>query len=210
MSAAKTIQIFLPSGDPRGIRIAEITTRIVQAVEIPRALLPSFISMPESEQVTVSLHSGLGLDRLFSGDLDGWVPPFEPIPLTESPRTEIASRRLDWGQIRAELHAMLTVPEPITLAEACKRVGVEYKQLYLRANQEARMIAERHRQHRLKLKADREDALRARIAEVLDERLVDGHEGLSAREIRNRVVGPMKSVRNSFALIRQVRDERVN
>jgi hypothetical protein len=26
----KTIQIFLPAGDPRGIRIAEITTRIVQ------------------------------------------------------------------------------------------------------------------------------------------------------------------------------------
>ena len=29
----KTIQIFLPSGDPRGIRIAEVTTRIVQVVE---------------------------------------------------------------------------------------------------------------------------------------------------------------------------------
>jgi hypothetical protein len=26
----KTIQIFLPGGDPQGIRIAEITTRIVQ------------------------------------------------------------------------------------------------------------------------------------------------------------------------------------
>jgi hypothetical protein len=26
----KTIQIFLPGGDPRGIRVAEITTRIVQ------------------------------------------------------------------------------------------------------------------------------------------------------------------------------------
>lgn len=31
----KTIQIFLPSGDPRGIRIAEVTTRIVQVVEVP-------------------------------------------------------------------------------------------------------------------------------------------------------------------------------
>ena len=52
MSAApKTIQIFLPSGDPRGIRIAEITTRIVQAIEIPRSLLHDFLKMPESEQV---------------------------------------------------------------------------------------------------------------------------------------------------------------
>jgi hypothetical protein len=33
---AKTLQIFLPSVDPRGIRIAEITTRIVQ-VELEAA-----------------------------------------------------------------------------------------------------------------------------------------------------------------------------
>lgn len=26
----KTIQIYLPAGDPRGIRVAEITTRIVR------------------------------------------------------------------------------------------------------------------------------------------------------------------------------------
>ncbi len=32
----KTIQIFLPGGDPRGIRVAEITT-IVQVIEVPRA-----------------------------------------------------------------------------------------------------------------------------------------------------------------------------
>jgi hypothetical protein len=28
----KTIQIFLPSGEPRGIRIAEITIRILQVM----------------------------------------------------------------------------------------------------------------------------------------------------------------------------------
>ncbi len=49
----KTIQIFLPSGDPRGIRIAEITTRIVQVIEVPRSLLPDFIKMPESNQVAL-------------------------------------------------------------------------------------------------------------------------------------------------------------
>lgn len=36
-ATAKTIQIYLPAGEPRGIRIAEITTRIVQAVLIPRS-----------------------------------------------------------------------------------------------------------------------------------------------------------------------------
>ncbi len=31
----KDHQIFLPSGEPHGIRIAEITTRIVQVIEVP-------------------------------------------------------------------------------------------------------------------------------------------------------------------------------
>ncbi|PLC06653.1 DUF4357 domain-containing protein [Variovorax sp. RO1] len=49
----KTIQIFLPHGDPRGIRVAEITTRIVQVIEVPRILLPAFLKMPESDQVAL-------------------------------------------------------------------------------------------------------------------------------------------------------------
>ena len=57
-STPKTIQIFLPSGDPRGIRIAEITTRIVQVIEVPRSLLQEFIKMPESGQVALYLLVG--------------------------------------------------------------------------------------------------------------------------------------------------------
>lgn len=49
----KTIQIFLPNGDPQGIRIAEITTRIVQVIEVPRSLLAEFLAMPESDHVAV-------------------------------------------------------------------------------------------------------------------------------------------------------------
>jgi hypothetical protein len=59
----KTIQIFLPGGDPQGIRIAEITTRIVQVIEVPRSLLAEFNQMPESEQV--------GLYFLFGENEDG-------------------------------------------------------------------------------------------------------------------------------------------
>jgi hypothetical protein len=49
----KTIQIFLPGGDPRGIRVAEVTTRIVQVIEVPRSLLQDFLKMPESDQVAL-------------------------------------------------------------------------------------------------------------------------------------------------------------
>ena len=52
-STPKTIQIFLPGGDPRGIRVAEITTRIVQVIEVPRSLLPDFLKMPESKHVAL-------------------------------------------------------------------------------------------------------------------------------------------------------------
>jgi hypothetical protein len=38
-SSGKTIQIFLPDGNPRGIRIAEITSRTIQVVVAPRANL---------------------------------------------------------------------------------------------------------------------------------------------------------------------------
>lgn len=49
----QTIQVFLPSGDARGIRVAEVTTRIVQAIEVPRNMLSDFFSMSESKQVAV-------------------------------------------------------------------------------------------------------------------------------------------------------------
>lgn len=72
----KTIQIYLPGGDPRGIRVAEITTRIVQVLEVPRSLLPEFLTMPESDQVAVYFLVGQGDDgddpRVYvgqSGDL---------------------------------------------------------------------------------------------------------------------------------------------
>ena len=62
----KTIQIFLPGGDPRGIRIAEITTRIVQVIEVPRSLLQDFLQMEESAQVALYF--------LFGGKGDGAEP----------------------------------------------------------------------------------------------------------------------------------------
>lgn len=51
MARPRTIQIFLPSGDPRGIRTGELTTSIVRVIEVPRALLDDYLSMPESKQV---------------------------------------------------------------------------------------------------------------------------------------------------------------
>ncbi len=62
----KTIQIYCPAGEPRGVRIAEITTRIVQAVVVPRAKLDSALMRPELGAV--------GLYFLF-GESDAGGPP---------------------------------------------------------------------------------------------------------------------------------------
>lgn len=49
----RTIQIYLPKGEPRGLRLAELTTSIVRVIEVPRTLLDQFLEMPEAEQVGV-------------------------------------------------------------------------------------------------------------------------------------------------------------
>lgn len=47
----RTIQIFLPDGDPSSIRVAEITTSIVRLIEVPRNQVAEFLKMPEAHQV---------------------------------------------------------------------------------------------------------------------------------------------------------------
>lgn len=78
---AKTIQIYLPNGEPRGIRIAEITTRIVKAVLIPRSDLPQGKLRKELDLP--------GIYFLFGEDEDGAKP------IVYIGQTEDARKRLD-------------------------------------------------------------------------------------------------------------------
>src|SRR5690554_4986536 len=67
-SRPRTIQIFLPDGDPSGIRIAELTTSIIRVIEVPRSELGSFLGMSESKQVGLYfLVSGESKDELYIG-----------------------------------------------------------------------------------------------------------------------------------------------
>ena len=49
--SAKTIQIYLPKGNPRGLRLAEMTTRTVRLIEIARIHIDDFFAMPDANQV---------------------------------------------------------------------------------------------------------------------------------------------------------------
>ena len=62
----KTIQIFLPDGNPRGIKIAEITSRTVQATLIPRSKIDEASKRSEL--------SGVGIYYLFGENEEGAKP----------------------------------------------------------------------------------------------------------------------------------------
>lgn len=116
MSRPQTIQIYLPAGDPRGMRVAEITTRIVRVIEVPRSELAEFLKMPEAQQVGVYFLMGdlsdSGLPRAYIGqsgsvgsrlanhnqNKDFWNRAFVVISLTNS-MTQTHALFLEWFAI---------------------------------------------------------------------------------------------------------------
>jgi hypothetical protein len=118
MLRPQTIQIYLPSGDPRGIRIAEITTRIIRVIEIPRNLLADFLKTTEAQQVGVYFLIGespeAGLPRVYIGQSgnvgnrlvqhnqskDFWNRALVVISLTNS-LTQTHSLFLEWFAIQS-------------------------------------------------------------------------------------------------------------
>lgn len=155
-----------------------------------------------SAWLSISLHGGIGLEKLFTGDIDNWVLPVEPIqmriPLLESPRKGIKSREKDWEAIRAQLQSMLDEPTPISLREACERVETDHKNLYQRANAEARAIADRFRRHQASARQARLGRLSEQVGVILQDRREAGFEGLSAREVWQRIDDDVKSVRHTY------------
>ncbi len=116
MNRPQTIQIFLPAGDPRGMRVAEITTRIVRVIEVPRSQLADFLKMPEAQQVGVYFLMGelseAGLPRAYIGqsgnvgnrlmqhnqNKDFWSRALVVISLTNS-MTQTHALFLEWFAI---------------------------------------------------------------------------------------------------------------
>lgn len=111
---AKTLQIFLPTGEPRGIRIAELTTRIVQAVLIPRSELATAKSRPELDQPAVYF--------LF-GDSEESAKPFVYVGQTEDVR-----KRLDYHDDKKEFWQ--TAVLVISKTQSFTQVHIRYLEWY--------------------------------------------------------------------------------
>ena len=122
MPRPQTIQIFLPAGDPRGMRVAEITTRIVRVIEVPRSQLAEFVRTPVAQQVGVYFLMGelteAGLPRVYigqSGNIgtrlvqhnqykDFWNRAMVVISLTNS-MTQTHALFLEWFAIQQAAQA---------------------------------------------------------------------------------------------------------
>ena len=122
MPRPQTIQIFLPAGDPRGMRVAEITTRIVRVIEVPRSQLAEFVKTPEALQVGVYFLMGelseAGLPRVYIGqsgnvgnrlvqhnqNKDFWNRALVVISLTNS-MTQTHALFLEWFAIQQATQA---------------------------------------------------------------------------------------------------------
>lgn len=115
----RTIQIYLPSGDPAGIRVAELTTHIVRIFEVPKSQLAKFYEMPDSKQVCLYFlvgdndeldmpsvyigQSGAVRQRLTEHENDPtkafWKRAFVVVSLTNS-LTQTHSLFLEWTSIK--------------------------------------------------------------------------------------------------------------
>lgn len=63
MNRPQTIQIFLPDGSPRSVKIAEITNRVVKAILVPRNKLEYIASRNELKNVGVYFLFGESADK---------------------------------------------------------------------------------------------------------------------------------------------------
>jgi hypothetical protein len=124
----QTIQIYLPRGDPHGIRIADSATRIAEVIDVPRKLLKDFLAMPECKQLAVYLLFGSSEDRatdkVYVGqsaelatrlethhqEQDFWQRALILIARAHS-LTETHARYLEWLCIREASKARRYLPE---------------------------------------------------------------------------------------------------
>ncbi|PCI23917.1 hypothetical protein COB57_06300 [Candidatus Peregrinibacteria bacterium] len=95
----KTIQIYLTDGNPRGIRVADITSRTIQALLIPRSHLKEGLSRPEIE--------GVGIYLLF-GETESSTKPLVYIGEAEDCKKRISQHNLSTSKINWNTALVIT------------------------------------------------------------------------------------------------------
>lgn len=139
----------------------------------------------------IAAHTGLALPALLSGNLDGWEPPMPNSQLVLDLRVDLSEKRaapraLDWDAIKKELLGFMSLPVPISVAEAGRRLGIDDRHLYLRANQEARALGERWKRHQSLQKRRALAETRPHLIAACRDIAMEG-KAVSLREVESRV-----------------------
>ncbi|NWK45969.1 TniQ family protein [Ralstonia pickettii] len=154
-------------------------------------------------------HAGLSLAKVLTGDLKNWSPPADTckqVTMLFHRSTQRAPRRtLDWDDIRSQLVAMQGDLLPVSVAEAARRLNVDVRQIYQNANTEARVLAERWRQHMRRRGEQSVDRARDAIDAACQDILSEG-KAINLREIRKRVPQEvLGSVKGVITLLQEAR-----
>ncbi|TCJ13922.1 TetR family transcriptional regulator [Parasulfuritortus cantonensis] len=162
--------------------------------------------------LAMAAHSGLSLNQVMRGELTTWAPntPDAQIALPfdlSRKAAKAAPRQLDWDAIKRELETMLKLPEPISVAEAGRRLDIDDRHLYLRANALARALGEKWKRFQDSQKAIHRDALRTHLQDALPE-LMEAGLPFNLTQLRHAVPAKvLNAVEGAFDVIREVRDE---
>jgi hypothetical protein len=144
-----------------------------------------------SALLLISAHSGLALRHLLTGQIQNWAPPklsnqLELALLHPREAKRETPREHDWGCIQEQLRDFLKLPEPISLAEAARRLDIEARLLYLRANRESRMLGERWKSFRKSRGEARLERARPYLLAACRDIMANGLS-VSFREVASRV-----------------------
>ncbi len=156
--------------------------------------------------------TGLALPDLLLGNLTGWSPTSEEVyelkELFPESTKRAAPRVRDWDDIRAKLNASSESSTAVSVTEAARKLNVDRRLLYRKANQEAIDLAarrnlENHRRGEQNMKVAR-DFIEMAYAEI-----EDSGKAVNLREIVARV--PKEHINRCgdlLQLLREIREAR--
>jgi len=156
--------------------------------------------------------AGLSLDQVLRGNLEGWTPTHGMAQLAmgfdlAGGESRDKPRHHDWAVVRGEMERLLKLPEPISVAEAGRRLGIDDRHLYLKVNELARAMGERWKTYQASRKVAKRDLAKATLKDILPE-IVGAGRPFNLNEIRQSPQAPsLASVEGLFGLIREVREE---
>jgi hypothetical protein len=158
----------------------------------------------------IASQAGLSLPQLLTGNLTGWTPSTAEVHqlalLFPDETKRAAARSIDWEKVRDELRAFSRLPSIISVSEAARRLDIDARLLYQRANKEARVLAERWKQYMQRRKEQSVVNARAIIEAACRDILADG-KAINLRELDARVPREvLGSIRGVIDVLQEVKE----